>query len=153
MDATTEKLAEYAAGLTYGDLTATAIHSIKRCIIDSLGCAMGAFDAAPVRAVRELAAEISSHRPATLIGTDIRSSPEQAAFVNATMIRYLDFSDDYFGGSGEMGPHPSDNIGAVFAAAESRGVGGRDVILGIAIAYEAVGQIVDQIVLGGVQPT
>ena len=39
-----------------------------------------------------------------------------AAFANTTMIRCLDLNDDYFG---KDGPHPSDLIGAVLAAAST----------------------------------
>ena len=69
------------------------------------------------------------------------------------MIRYLDFSDDYFGGSGDIGPHPSDNICGVMAAAESAGADGRALILGMVIAYEACAHLVDKINYGGVKPT
>ena len=147
MDATAEKFSAYAADLSYADLTPTAIHSTKRCIVDSIGCAFGAFDADPVKAVRALASQITATRPATLIGTRIKSSPEQAGFVNAAMIRYLDFSDDYFGQSMQAGPHPSDNIGSILAASESVGANGKALILGTVIAYEACAQLVDHITL------
>ncbi len=149
MDATTEKFAAYAAGLSYGDLTHAAIHSAKRSIIDALGCALAAFDAEPVAALRVLASEIISTRPATLIGTQLRSSAELAGFVNGTMIRYLDFSDDYFGGKGmQAGPHPSDNIGSILAATESSGGDGKAFILGTVLAYEVCNQLVDHLTLG-----
>lgn len=153
MDKTTEKLAGFASDLSYADLTSGAIHAAKRSFVDSVGCALGAFHAEPLRAVRRLASQTSATRPATVIGTRIRSSPELAAFVNGAMIRYLDFSDDYFGGGGDIGPHPSDNIGGVLAAAESAGRDGRTLILGIVVAYEACGQITDHVVVRGGQRT
>ncbi len=82
------------------------------------------------------------------MGTAIRTSPEMAAIANGAMIRYSDFSDDYFGGSGDTGPHPSDNIGGLFAAAESAGRDSKRLMVGIAIAYEACGQLVDKTALG-----
>ena len=115
MDRTAETLADYASGLRYADLTPAAIHAAKRSLIDSIGCAFGAFHAEPSQAMRKLASEVTAKRPATVIGTQIRSSPELAALANGAMIRYLDFSDDYFGGSGDIGPHPSDNICGVMA--------------------------------------
>ena len=78
---------------------------------------------------------MSATRPATLIGTQIKSSPELAGFANATMIRYADFSDDYFGGNGmQAGPHPSDNIGSILALTESVGGNGKTFILATALA-------------------
>ena len=143
MDKTRETLVSYASDLNYTDLTPKAIHAVKRSTIDAIGCAIGAFHAEPVKAVRIIASEITSARPATIIGTRIASSPEYAAFVNGAMIRYSDFSDDYFGGNGETGPHPSDNIGAILAATESVGADGKSLVTGIATVYEVCGQIVD----------
>ena len=55
MDRTAETLADYAFGLRYADLTPAAIHAAKRSVIDSIGCAFGAFHAEPVKAMRTLA--------------------------------------------------------------------------------------------------
>ena len=143
MDKTREKLVSYAAGLSYADLTPKAVHAVKRSILDSIGCALGAFNATSAVAARSLAAQMSSVRPATVIGTRIRSSPEHAAFANGAMIRYADYNDDYFGGTGMFGPHPSDNIASVLAAAESAGADAKTLILGVAIAYEVCCQLVD----------
>ena len=49
------------------------------------------------------------------------------------MVRYADYNDDYFGGTGQFGPHPSDNISSVLAATEAAGADSRTLILGIAI--------------------
>jgi len=148
MDKTTEKFAAYASALSYADLTPGAIHAVKRSVVDSIGCAFGAFNAPPVAALRVMASEVTATRPATLIGTAVRSSPEMAGFANSVMIRYLDFSDDYFGGTGKQaGPHPSDNIGTLLALTESNGASGKAAILGIALAYEACGHLVDHTVL------
>lgn len=153
MDQTAEALTRFASELRYQDLTPGAIHAAKRSLIDSIGCAFGAFHAAPSKAMRNLASQVTATQPATVIGTQIRSSPELAAIANGAMIRYLDFSDDYFGGKGDIGPHPSDNICGVMAAAESAGADGRALILGMTIAYEACAQITDKVDFGGVKPT
>ncbi len=143
-DNTAWKICAYADGLAYADLSPRAIHCAKRSILDSIGCALGAFDQSPVKAIRALAAEITAARPATIIGTDIRSSPELAGFANGAMIRFLDFSDDYFGGTGiQAGPHPSDNIGSLLAASESADADARSFILATVLAYEICDQLVD----------
>ena len=143
MDKTTEKFVNFATDLAYADLTPGAIHAAKRSFVDSIGCALGAFSAEPLQAVRRLALQTSATKPATIIGTRVRTSPDLAALVNGSMIRYLDYSDDYFGGAGDIGPHPSDNIGGVLAAAESTDRDGKAVMLGMVVAYEACGHITD----------
>ena len=134
----------YVSDLGYADLTRSAIHAVKRSVVDAIGCAVGAFHAGPIVAARAIASQVTAANPATIIGTRIKSSPELAAFANGAMIRYSDFSDDYFGGNGETGPHPSDNIGAILAASEAAGADSKTLILGIALVYEICGQIVDQ---------
>lgn len=153
MDRTTHALAVYASGLTYAQLSPRSIHAAKRSLVDSIGCAFGGFHAEPVRALRRLAHLACAAHPATVIGTDMRSTPEMAAFANGAMVRCLDFSDDYFGGRGDVGPHPSDNIGSVLAAAESAGAGGRALLLGIVVAYEVCAQFAAKIDFSGAKPT
>jgi 2-methylcitrate dehydratase len=129
MDQTVEKLVAYVSALTYADLTPAAIHAVKRSMIDSIGCALAAFHAEPLSRIRNLVSRVSSTHPATVIGSEIKTSPELAAFANGGMIRYLDFSDDYFGDKGDSGPHPSDNIGSILAAVESQGAGAEALLL------------------------
>jgi 2-methylcitrate dehydratase len=148
MDTVVEKFTAFATTANYDDLTPGALYSARRSIVDSIGCALGAFHAPPAKAVRALAARISAAEPATVMGTTIRTSPELAALANGTMIRYSDFSDDYFGGSGSTGPHPSDNIGGMIAAAEAYGADARTALLGVIIAYEVSGQLIDHTSLG-----
>jgi len=145
MDATTAQLVGWAAGMTRDQLTESARHAAKRSLVDSVGCAYGAWREPAMAALRELAAGSSAVAPATVLGDRVRTTPELAAFVNGSMIRYLDFSDDYFGGAGTIGPHPSDNVGGILAAAESTHAGGLDVLLGMTVAYEVVGQVVDHV--------
>lgn len=143
MDNTTRKFVDFAFELSASDLTPAAVHAVKRSVVDSIGCAIGAFDAEPIRSLRKVARRISCERPATILGTCDKTTPDMAALTNGAMIRYSDFSDDYFGGNGDTGPHPSDNIGGMIACAESEGCDGEALVLAIAIAYEVSGQLVD----------
>lgn len=128
------RFAEYAARLRYEDLTPEAIHETKRRLLDSLGCAMGAIHSEPATIARKLAATVtSSAYPATVIGTEHRSSPEMAAFANGVLFRYLDYNDTYLS---KEPAHPSDNLAAVLAVAEPSGASGRDVITAAILAYE-----------------
>ena len=140
MDSTADYISSYAAELAYTDLNPKALHAVKRSLIDSLGCALGAFAAEPVKIARRLASRTGSTTPATLFGTHIKTTPEMATFVNGIMVRYLDFSDDYINNDG---PHPSDNIPAVLAIAEAMHADGKALVSGIVLAYELVDRLVD----------
>ena len=126
----------------------------KRCLVDAVGCASARRAPTSSTATAEVASTATSSRPATLFGTTIQTTPEMAAFVNGSATRCLDFNDDYFGtdesnAHGDTGPHPSDNIGGVLAAAQVAGASGADTLLGIVIAYEVCGQLVDEVVIRG----
>ena len=49
MDHSTRNMAEFATRLGYADLPPEVVHDCKRRIIDTIGCAIAAFDAEPVR--------------------------------------------------------------------------------------------------------
>ena len=132
MDTSVGLIADYAHRLHFEDLPASVVHHCKRCVIDALGAALGAFDAEPCRIAREIAARASVTGGARVIGTGQRTLPELAAFANAVMTRYLDGNDSYLGGGG----HPSDTISAIFAVADMQRSDGRQIITAIALAYE-----------------
>src|SRR3981081_2494402 len=67
------------------------------------------------------------------MGTRTKTTPEMATFVNGLMIRYFDYNDTYLS---KEPAHPSDNLSAVFAVAESVGATGKEAITAAAIAYE-----------------
>jgi len=130
---TAERLAEYAHSLRFEDLSQADVVEAKKRLIDGLGCAIGAFEAPPVVISRRLAGTVSSVRPATLLGTTVKTSPEMATFVNGVMVRYLDYNDTYLG---KEPAHPSDNISTALAVAESEGASGKDFLLALVLAYE-----------------
>lgn len=137
-----EQLSAYSAGLRYEDLPGEVVRQTKRLIIDTLGCALGGAASAPAKIARDIAGTVTSTRPATLMVSGQRTSPDLAAFANGVMIRFLDFNDGYTS-TGESG-HPSDSIAAVLAVAELMGRSGKDVITATVLAYEVFCRICDQ---------
>ena len=110
-----ERLAAYADALRYDDLDAATIERIKSHVIDSIGCAIAAFDERPVRVCREVALAPGGGR-SSVIGTDRRTTPDLATFANCAAVRYHDFNDVYVG---RFAGHPSDYIAACLAVAEA----------------------------------
>jgi 2-methylcitrate dehydratase len=127
-----EELSQYGFSLNYSDMTPLAIERVKQRLLDSLACALGSYGSAPVMNASRFARSVPAES-STIFGGRHRSTPDIAAFVNGTMVRYLDYNDGYM--SKEPG-HPSDNIPASLAVAEAEGAPGEDLILAIVIAYE-----------------
>jgi len=128
-----ERLGEYASSLTYDDLGGTVIQEAKKRLLDTIGCAIGAYGEAPVKAARRLAERGYPGSASTILGTRRKTTPDMATFVNGLMVRYFDFNDTYL--SKEPG-HPSDNIPACLATAEMEGRSGKELLLAMVLAYE-----------------
>src|SRR5437773_8834491 len=127
------QLAEYACSLNFEDLSKDVVHEVKRRVIDSLGCAIGAWNEEPCVIARKVASDFSATKGSTIIGMTHKAPPDWAAFANGCCIRYFDYNDTYLS---KEPAHPSDNLAAVFAAAESVGASGREAITAAVIAYE-----------------
>ena len=128
-----ERMADWAVGLEFSILPVAVVHEVKRRILDSIGCAYGAWQAEPCVIARRVASQLSAEPGATIFGTAHRAPPDWAAFANGSHVRYLDFNDTYLS---REPAHPSDNITAALSIAESQKRPGKDLIAAIAIAYE-----------------
>lgn len=128
-----ERLADYAITLEFTDLPPAVVHEVKRRLIDSFGCAIGAWRATPSGAARRVALRASADTGATVWGTPHRAPPDLAAFANGILVRELDYNDVYVG---REFAHPSDNIPAAIAVAQAEGASGRELITAVALAYE-----------------
>ncbi|MBI4527915.1 MAG: MmgE/PrpD family protein [Deltaproteobacteria bacterium] len=131
MDNLTCLIADYASGLTFDELPEEVIHAATQRIVDSLACAIGAYECEPARIGLRLARGAAPQRHfGRILGFGERSTAEDAAFVNTAMIRTLDFNDQYPGG------HPSDCLGAFLALVEAAGADGRRLLSSMVVAYE-----------------
>ena len=89
---------------------------------------------------RKVASDFSAKQGATIIGTNHKAPPDWTAFANGCCIRYFDYNDTYLS---KEPAHPSDNIAAALAVAESVGASGRELITAIALAYEVQCRLCD----------
>lgn len=135
-----DRLARYSQSFRFEDLSEPVVHEVKRRLLDSLGCALGAWNAPPCHFARQLAQRVKLVRGATLWGTGHKTLPDLATFANGGLVRYFDFNDTYLA---KEPAHPSDNISAVLAVAESTGASGIRVIQAIALAYEVQCRLCD----------
>jgi 2-methylcitrate dehydratase len=128
-----ESLAAFVSRASFQDLSSVAVEQLKIRVLDALGCAIGASAGEPIRLIRGQLEEFGGTPLCTLIGGG-RTAPDRAALYNGALVRYLDFNDSYLA-PGET-CHPSDNLGAVLAAAEYADRSGRDLLAALAVAYQ-----------------
>jgi 2-methylcitrate dehydratase len=133
MDATTARLVDYALQSTFARLSNDTIHECKRRLIDTLGCAIGAYED-PLSAMARAMAHRAKGDPAVSVwGAGSSSTPELAAFANGVMVRLRDISDTYLG---KARGHPSDVSAGVLAVAEAVHASGEDTIAATVLAYD-----------------
>lgn len=127
------RLAEYAVNLTFERLDPKTVHEVRRRLIDTFACALGAWGANAPNVARAICRRVTSDPAATYLGGARKTLPALAAFCNGILFRYLDFNDTYL----SLEPaHPSDNLAAVLAAGEAAGRSGREIITAAVLAYE-----------------
>ena len=129
----TARMARWAAGLTYQQLSPDAVYQAKRFLLDSVGCALGGYQQHDVKIALEVLDEIAGRGPATVMGTGKRIDPVSASLANALMIRSMDYNDIYW----KQDPsHPSDIFPAALACCERAQSDGRELIVGLVLGHE-----------------
>jgi len=108
-------------------------------VIDNAAVAAASIIRRPVTAARAQARRHELSPGATVVGASpqLRVSPEWAAWANAVAVRELDYHDTFLAAEYS---HPGDNIPPLLAVAQhagaARDLSGRDLLRGIATAYE-----------------
>ena len=127
------KMAQFALGLQYDQIPDASLKEAKRFLLDSVGCALAALDHEDMRQAYEYIQALGGHEQGTIIGHGTKTNMGNAALMNALLIRAMDYNDIYW----KQDPsHPSDILPAALATAEAAGLSGRDLLVGILIAYE-----------------
>ncbi|HEV7447053.1 MAG TPA: MmgE/PrpD family protein [Steroidobacteraceae bacterium] len=138
-----EQLAEFVHHATYSDLSNPALARLKLHLLDTVGCAIGALDSEPPRAVRRSLERFSpdEHGPCTFIGGG-SGAPDRAALVNGALVRYLDFMDNFL--APKQTCHPCDTFAAVLAAAETADLGGSEFLVCMAVGYQVFCRLIEE---------
>jgi 2-methylcitrate dehydratase PrpD len=118
------RVAEYAATLSYSELTHEAVHAAKDVVFELLTRQTANWLGEVSKIARDYGYLSESHLGATIVGTRVHISAEVAAFVNT--LQAVD----------ESGTSVLDSVPALFALAELTGRSGQDLILGIVVAYD-----------------
>ena len=138
----TKQLAEFVINTRESDVPSDVLDGARDALVDTLGCALaGSLDECSEiaqRWVRETGARAQS----TVVGTQLSTSPAEAAFANGLASHALDFDDSLTNLRG----HPTaPMLGAGLAVGEvanaGKGASGKAVLAAIAIGLEVGGKI------------
>jgi len=134
-------LADWAAKLDYDHLSPEAIRSAKLYLFDSFGCALGGSQQHDVQIALDHHKEMGGNPTCSVLVDGFRTNPVDAAFLNALMIRAMDYNDIYWKADPS---HPTDIIPAGLSICELTAPGneagrigaGKALILGTIIGHE-----------------
>ena len=131
----TQKLADFAANLSFDDIPKDVVERIKFLVMDTVGISIRAMHDAESTPALLSASQAMGYLggQSRVMGSSTTYTPPAAAMINGTLAHSLDFDDTHAAGS----LHTSAPIiPAVFAAAEMTGASGRDIITAIAAGFE-----------------
>ena len=128
-----ERLAAYASGEAFSRLPPAAVHAARRAILDTLGVMVaGAREETSVRA-RQLIQHRGGAADATVVGTALRASVEDAALVNGVAGHALDYDDTH----ASLAGHPSVPVlPTALALAERRRASGAALLTAFVVGVE-----------------
>jgi len=133
METISQKWAKFTLRLNYQEIPSVATKEAKRFLLDSVGCAFSALNNKDTQAAYDYIQDLGGKKQATVIGRGEKANLPQATLMNSLLIRALDYNDIYW----EQDPsHPSDIIPAVLSTGEFMKKNGKEVLVGIVIAYE-----------------
>lgn len=134
----TQQLAEFVINTPASDVPADVLDGARDALVDTLGCALaGSLDEGAEIAQRWVR-ETGARAQAIVVGTQLATSPAEAAFANGLASHALDFDDSLTNLRG----HPTaPMLGAGLAVGEVAGASGKAVLAAIAIGLEVGGKI------------
>jgi len=133
METISQRWAKFALGLNYENIPSVALEEAKRFLLDSVGCAFSALNNKDTQAAYNYIQGLGGKGQATIIGWGTKANLPQATLINSLLVRALDYNDIYW----EQDPsHPSDIIPAVLSTGEFIKKDGKEVLVGIVLAYE-----------------
>ena len=137
---TTEKLSNFVAQTNYTHLPQDVVNKTKLILLDSIGCALGAFALSEIKIINEIVEEWGGNPQCSIIGGS-RSSANVATIANAALINALDWD--------LIGPriaHVTTYVTpSCIVVSDLIHASGKDLILALALGHEIGGRICNSV--------
>jgi 2-methylcitrate dehydratase PrpD len=147
----TATLASFASSLDPGAIPPATIHAAARLLLDTLGCMLGGSDTTVGRISRAwVDRSVAPGRPrggagATIAGTDRRTAPLFAGYVNARAAAVLD-ADETYPSDRQTSHLAAATVATAMAVVEHRRGTKADLLAAIVAGYEVGARISDSMV-------
>ena len=133
------RLAQFLVGTRFQELPAQVVDNAKLAIADTFASALAGDAVETVGVVRCLVLERGGNPEATLWGRGgARVPAPHAAWANAVLADVLAFNESHIATIAHV---CGATVPAAVAAAERAGAGGQDLVVAVALGYEAAGRI------------
>lgn len=133
-----ESLARWVAALTFDRLPADAIRMARRCLLDTLGCALQGSTTPEAALLRRVRDDLGGTGPCSVWGRPGGAAPQAAALLNGAHAHLRELDD--IGGGGHAG---ACQVPAAVGAAELAGADGKAVLLGLVAGHEIASRLTD----------
>ena len=147
----TDYVGKFVVNTTYEDIPADVIELGKKSILDGLGLALAGSRAQTATICRQYLQELGvCEGQAIVIGTELKTSPRFAAFVNGVSIHADDFDDTQLSGAKDrvygLLVHPTVPVlPSVLALSQGRNISGKELMLAYHVGVEVECKIAEAI--------
>jgi len=139
MEGPTRALAQYIVESKFRDFPEAVVERAKRCILDSLGCALGGYVSEAGSRMANVMAAMGGRQDATILGMGVKAALTHAASANTYLANILDYDDTYTSHPGCTVIHPAICGGEMIYAS------GSDVLTAVIVGYEVYTRIAQAI--------
>jgi 2-methylcitrate dehydratase PrpD len=139
-----EQLADFAAGLTLGDVPTAVVDQARLSLLDNLGVMVRGSVEPSTRPVRDVIVAMGGTRESTVAGTAHRVPAMNAALVNGTAAHSLEL-DDHISLTRSLGHRGVVSVPPALALSEALQCDGRRFLTAMIIGYEVTSRINDAV--------
>jgi 2-methylcitrate dehydratase PrpD len=133
-----ESLARWVAALAFERLPAEVVRMARRCLLDTLGCALQGSTTPEALMLAKVREDLGGAGPCAVWGRPGSAPAQVAALLNGTHAHLRELDD--IGCGGHAG---ACQVPAAIAAAELAGADGRAVLLGLVAGHEVTSRLTD----------
>lgn len=136
----TETLSKFIVNTEYEDLSPEVIQSVKNSVLDALGCGIAGFilEKENLKPILMLVKQLEGRKESTIIVDGFKTNFLFAALANGSFIHSIDFDDTH---QAALTHTSAVMVPAALSLGEKLGKSGKEIILAIALGFEAATKV------------